>query len=54
MGYKETFLVPMGTYTADEVVAKGPPDTVMIRARSGVKPPIWAVHSRNRKPVTGP
>lgn len=34
MGYKETFLVPMGIYTADEVVAKGPPDTVTIRGKA--------------------
>ena len=34
MGYKETFLVPMGIYTADEVVAKGPPDTLTIRGKA--------------------
>lgn len=34
MGYEETFLVPMGIYTADEVVAKGPPDTVTIRGKA--------------------
>ena len=34
MGYKETFLVPMGIYTADEVVANGPPDTVTIRGKA--------------------
>jgi len=34
MGYRETFLVPMGVFTADEVLAKGPPDTVTIRGKS--------------------
>lgn len=34
MGYKESLLVPMGIYTADEVVAKGPPDTVTIRGKA--------------------
>jgi len=34
MRYKKTFLVPMGIYTADEVVAKGPPDTVTIRGKA--------------------
>ena len=34
IGYKETFLMPMGAYTADEVVAKGPPDTITIRAKA--------------------
>lgn len=34
MGYKETFLVPMGVFTADEVVCKGPPDTVTIRGKA--------------------
>ncbi len=34
MGYKETFLVSMGIHTADEVVAKGPPDTVTIRGKA--------------------
>ncbi len=34
MGYKEAFLMPMGLYTADEVVAKGPPDTVTIRGKA--------------------
>lgn len=34
MGYKETVLVPMGIYTADEVVAKGPPDTIIIRGKA--------------------
>lgn len=33
-GYKETFLVPMGIYTADEVVTKGPPDIVTIRGQA--------------------
>ncbi len=34
MGYKETFLAPMGVFTADEVVAKGPPDTITIRGKA--------------------
>lgn len=34
MGYKETFLAPMGLFTADEVLAKGPPDTVTIRGKA--------------------
>ncbi len=34
MGYEETYLVPMGVFTADEVLAKGPPDTITIRGRS--------------------
>lgn len=34
MGYKETFLAPMGVFTADEVVAKGPPDRVIIRGKA--------------------
>ena len=34
MGYKETSLVPMGVFTADEVVAKGPPDRVTIRGKA--------------------
>lgn len=34
MGYEETFLVPMGVYTAEEVLAKGPPDTVTIRGKA--------------------
>ncbi|WP_224825755.1 contractile injection system protein, VgrG/Pvc8 family [Cognatishimia sp. MH4019] len=34
MGYKETFLAPMGVFTADEVVAKGPPDRVTIRGKA--------------------
>ena len=34
MGYKETGLVFMGIYTADEVVAKGPPDKVIIRGKA--------------------
>lgn len=34
MGYEETVLVPMGIYTADEVVAKGPPDTIIIRGKA--------------------
>lgn len=34
MGYKETFLAPMGVYTADEVVAKGPPDRITIRGKA--------------------
>jgi phage protein D len=34
MGYKETFLVPMGVFTADEVVAKGPPDRIIIRGKA--------------------
>jgi Bacteriophage probable baseplate hub protein len=34
MGYEETFLVPVGVFTADEVLAKGPPDTVTIRGKA--------------------
>ena len=34
MGYKETFLAPMGVFTADEVVAKGPPDRITIRGKA--------------------
>jgi len=34
MGYKETFLAPMGVFTADEVVAKGPPDRIAIRGKA--------------------
>jgi len=34
MGYKETFLAPMGIFTADEVGAKGPPDRVIIRGKA--------------------
>lgn len=34
MGYKETFLMPMGVFTADEVLAKGPPDTITIRGKA--------------------
>ena len=34
MGYKETGLALMGVFTADEVTAKGPPDTVTIRGKA--------------------
>lgn len=34
MGYEETYLAPMGIFTADEVVAKGPPDKVIIRGKA--------------------
>lgn len=34
IGYKETFLMPMGIYTVDEVCAKGPPDTIIIRGKA--------------------
>ena len=34
MGYKETGLLPMGVFTADEVVAKGPPDRGIIRGKA--------------------
>lgn len=34
MGYKETGLVLMGVFTADEVVAKGPPDRITIRGKA--------------------
>lgn len=34
LGFKETFLMPMGVFTADEVTAKGPPDTITIRAKA--------------------
>ena len=33
-GYKETFLLPMGTYVFDEVTTKGPPDTLIIRGKA--------------------
>lgn len=34
LGYKETGLVPMGEYTADEVTVSSPPATMVIRATS--------------------
>ncbi|MEM6727885.1 MAG: contractile injection system protein, VgrG/Pvc8 family [Pseudomonadota bacterium] len=34
MGYKETFIMPMGIFTADEVVASGPPDRIIIRGKA--------------------
>ncbi|MCL6284706.1 contractile injection system protein, VgrG/Pvc8 family [Ruegeria sp. 2012CJ41-6] len=34
MGYEETFLAPMGAFTSAEVVAKGPPDRVIIRGKA--------------------
>ena len=34
LGFKETFLMPMGLYTADEIAAKGPPDEITIRAKA--------------------
>ncbi len=34
MGYKETSLMMMGMFTADEVAAKGPPDRVTIRGKA--------------------
>lgn len=34
MGYRETGLVPMGVYTADEVTCSGPPDRMVIRGQA--------------------
>lgn len=34
MGYEETFLAPMGVFTADEIGASGPPDRVIIRGKA--------------------
>jgi phage protein D len=34
MGYEETFLMPMGLYTSDEVVMKGMPATLTIRGKA--------------------
>lgn len=34
MGYKETFLAPMGSFTADEITISGPPDTMSIRGKA--------------------
>lgn len=34
LGYKETGLVPMGLFTAEEVTLSGPPDTLSIRGKS--------------------
>lgn len=34
MGYKESGLIPMGVFTADEVKAKGPPDTLTITGKA--------------------
>lgn len=34
MGYKETFLFPMGAFTADEVTMSGPPDQIVIRGKA--------------------
>lgn len=34
MGYKGKGLMPMGIFTADEVVAKGPPDTIIVRGKA--------------------
>ena len=34
LGYRETFLTLMGIYITDEVVMKGPPDKISIRAKA--------------------
>lgn len=48
MGYRETSLAPMGVFTADEVVAKGPPDRVIIRGKAvNLGGPIKEQKTRN-------
>ena len=34
MGYKESVLVPMGLFTADEICVSGPPETMVIRGKA--------------------